>query len=219
MTINPIIHLAVADDYELIRKGLRYSIATFGNCIIDIEAEDGLELIEKILAAERKPDICLLDISMPRMDGYKALVEIKKQWPEIKVIILTVHYVEYAIIKTLRDGAACCLPKEVNDLELKKAISQVHSEGFYYNDEVSKYFSTSLREDSKKIKLTENELTFLRHCCTDFSYKEIAEKMEVSPRTIDSYRDSLFEKLGVKTRTSLVVFALQTGIKPVANVL
>lgn len=208
------ISIAIADDFELLRGGLTLAVNSFNNCKVTIIAKDGIDLLEQIGSAISLPDICLLDIGMPRMNGYDTLVEIKKRWPDLKVIILTIHYFEYTIIKTLRDGASSCLPKEISNDQLKIAIEEVYRTGVYHDNLVSKLLTNSLKENAKKLMLSEPEIKFLRHCCSDNSYKEIAVLMNVGHRTIDSYRDSLFAKLEVTSRAALVVFALQVGLQP-----
>ncbi len=209
---NKIIRIAIADDVPILRKGLILLLNSYKPCGVDIEANNGQELINKIKLAENKPDICILDISMPVMDGYETLSAIKQYWPNIKVVILSVHYNEYTIIRTVREGASCCLPKEVDTDELFTAIKQVHNKGYYHTELVKHYLTNSMYEDVRKLKLNKNEQEFLRLCCSDMSYKQIAMQMELSPRTIDGYRDDLFLKLNIKSRSALVMFALQTGL-------
>lgn len=207
------IHVAIADDHELMRKGMINFLEEYEDISIDFDAPNGQVLIEKINGAERKPDICILDVSMPVMDGYQTLAEIKKNWPDIKVIMVSMFYNGYAIAKTLTDGASSYLSKDIAPAELNAAIRRVHDIGYYYSDTVSKYLSTTIRGESKPIKLSENEIEFLRWCCTDLNYQQIAEKMNLSIRTIDGYRDTLFRKLHAKNRSALVMFAIQTGLK------
>lgn len=213
MEIQKRIHIAIADDHELMRKGIIQFLEDYQYFSIDFDAANGQELIARITEAEIKPDICILDISMPVMNGYETLAAIKKNWPDIKVIMVSMFHNEYTIIRTMKDGANSYLPKDTSPNELKTAILKVYDHGYYYSEEVTKHLSTMLRDDAKKIKITENEIDFLRFCCSDLSYQQIAEAMGLSPRTVDSYRDALFRKLNVKSRSALVMFAIQTGIK------
>jgi two-component system invasion response regulator UvrY len=209
------IHVAIADDHELMRKGMINFLEEYDDFIIDFDAPNGQILIDKISEAERKPDVCILDVSMPVMDGYHALAEIKKNWPDIKVIMVSMFYNGYAISKTLTDGASSYLSKDIAPDELKAAIKRVCEIGYYYGDQVTQYLSNTIRGESKPVKLSENEIEFLRYCCTDLNYQQIAEKMCLSIRTIDSYRDALFRKLNAKNRSALVMFAIQTGLKAI----
>jgi len=217
MKTNKIISIALAEDYQLYRKGLRLSINAFKDCAVDMEAENGAQLIEALSVTEKLPDICILDISMPCMDGYETLKHIKSRWPQIKTIMLSMHYNEYAIIKSFRDGANAFLPKEVNDDELQRAILDVYHKGMYHTDADGTYMKMQLMKEGINTNMTEREIDFLRHICGDYSYQQIAELMHVSPRTIDSYRDSLFKKLKVATRSALAVFAIESGIRPISN--
>lgn len=217
MKLQDKIHIAIADDHEILRTGLIRIFETETIFEIDIEATDGAELIEKISKASAKPDICILDIRMPKMNGYEALKTIKQSWPDIKVIVLTISHTEYTILKTLDDGASACLPKDINNMELIEAVKHVHKNGIYLTDFDTKLLSSSILEKKKKIKLSRNELTYLNFACTSLTHKEIAKKMGVSDRTVDSYRDALCNKLNLKNRIELAVFAIESGIRLAAG--
>ncbi len=148
MVASKIISIALADDVRIFRKGLILCINTFKNCAVDIEAEDGADLITKLESTNNLPDVCILDISMPQMDGYVALKHIKNTWPQIKVIMLSMHYNEYSIIKSFQEGASACLPKEVNDDELYTAIIQSHEVGLYHSELTNQFISTFVLKQS-----------------------------------------------------------------------
>lgn len=217
MTTNKIISIALADDYPIFRKGLRLTINEFPNCAVDIEAGDGLELLNILANRESLPDVCLLDISMSGMDGYETLKHIKAKYSQIKVIMLSMHYNEYAIIKCFRDGANSFLPKETNPEDLHLAINKVFENGFYYTEIVNQHVNDVLHNKGMNTTLSDNDITFLRLSCTDMTYKEIAEKMGLSLRTIDGYRDKLFERFKVSSRPALVAIAISAGIKKIDN--
>ncbi|OSZ82561.1 hypothetical protein CAP35_04650 [Chitinophagaceae bacterium IBVUCB1] len=214
MNTNKIISIAIADDSPYVRKGLVFTMNTYNDIAVDIVAEDGIDLLEKIESAPKLPDVCLLDISMPRMDGYEALKRIKETWPHIKVIMLSIHYNEFAIIRTFRDGASGFLPKEAAPSELYTAITQSYETGLYHTEVTNQFINLALQNKSIITDLTDKEIEFLRLACLDLNYKQIAERMNVKARTIDSYRDSLFAKLKVNSRAALAVFAIKTGIVP-----
>lgn len=217
MALNKTISIAIADDYELVRKGLRMTLIAHNDCAVDIEASDGVDLLEKLESAIKLPDVCILDISMPRMDGYTALKRIKYLWPQIKVIMISMHYNEYSVIKSFQDGANACLPKEVGADELREAIIKVSETGLYHSEITSQFINKLVLKESINTDLTTKEIEFLRLNCSELNYKQIAEIMKVSHRTVDSYRDNLFKKLNVTSRTALAVFAIQTGISPTTN--
>ncbi|MBS1778742.1 MAG: response regulator transcription factor [Bacteroidetes bacterium] len=217
MKLQDKIRIAIADDHEILRTGLIRIFETEAMFEIDIEAMDGVELVDKISKASTKPDICILDIRMPKMNGYEALKTIKQSWPDIKVIILTISHTEYTILKTLNDGASACLPKDINTIELIEAVKHVYKNGIYLTDFDARLLSSSILEKKKKIKLSRNEITYLNFACTSLTHKEIAKEMGVSDRTIDSYRDALCDKLDLKNRIELAVFAIESGIRQVAG--
>jgi len=206
------IHIVIADDHALFRKGLMFELSSYEDFIVDFEADDGIDLIEKIRAAPQKPDICILDLSMPRMNGYDALVSIKKQWPQIRVVILSTSYNEYTIIKRLSCSAGACLPKEISGDELLTALRQVYRDNIYNREIDKKILTNALLEKNKMAKITANELSYLNYACSELTHREIAYKMCVTNRSVDGYRDSLCNKLGLKNRVELVIFALSSGI-------
>lgn len=208
--------VALADDHAILRKGLTYIVNALEDYEVVMEAADGAELIANIENSTEKPDICIMDIQMHGMNGYDATHHIRKRWPDISVLALSMHYNEFSIIRMLRGGAKGFLPKEAGPKDLEAAMNAILNGYVYYSDlvseaTVSKANNTSL---AKKQDLNKNELLFLAYCCSDHSYKEIAEKMNISLRTVDWYRDKLSEKLNIKTRPGLVVFALQIGVEP-----
>lgn len=206
------INIAIADDHPIVRKGIIGFINIFDQFEIIIEASDGQELIERIDSSEIKPDICILDISMPNMNGYKALQEIKRNWTAIKVLIFSEFCDEFSVCETLNSGANGYLTKNSSPRQLQQALAAIYYHDFYLTESTSKLLSGKSRRNIFHPKITEREMEFLGHCCSELNYKEIAALMHVSPRTIDAYRDALFTKFNLTTRTGLVIFALQNGI-------
>ena len=205
--------IALVDDHVLLRSGLAGMLKESGYQIL-FEADNGKDFIEK-LKKGTEPDIVLLDINMPVMDGYATSAWIKTNYPEIKVLALSMYDDEDAIIKMLKNGARGYILKDSHPLELKAAIESLASKGFYYSEMVTgRLMRTIMDEDGKAVdeSLTEREIEFLKLASTEMTYKEIAEQMHLSPRTIDGYRDSLFEKLNIKSRVGLVLYAIKNGI-------
>lgn len=217
MEEKTIINIAIADDYQLFRKGLALALNTIPGLFVSIEAEDGIDLLEKIETASKLPEICLLDISMPKMDGYEALKHLKAKWPQLKVIVLSMHHNEYTVIRSFQNGASACLPKEVEESKLHHVILQVNELGIYHSELTSHFINKLVLKENINTDLTEKEIEFLRLVCSDINYKQIADIMKVSHRTIDSYRDNLFSKLKVNSRSALAVFAIKSGISPTIN--
>jgi DNA-binding NarL/FixJ family response regulator len=209
--------IALVDDHVLLRNGLAGLVKSLGHEVM-FEADNGKHLIEK-LQTNALPEIILLDINMPEMDGYETVKWIKKNHPGVKVLALSMYDNETAIIRMLKYGAKGYILKDSDPIQLKNALEDLVKKGFYYSELVSgKLISAINKMDSEgdifetTVHLNEREKDFLRHSCSEFTYKEIAEKMFVSPRTVDGYRDTLFEKLHVKTRVGLVIYAIKNGL-------
>ena len=210
-------NLVLVDDHVLLRKGLAELVKNFGNEIL-FEADNGKEFIAK-LKPGMLPDVVLMDINMPEMDGYESCLWLKKNHPNIKVLALSMYDSESSIIRMLKSGAKGYILKDSEPTELKKAIDALVTKGYYYSDLVSGKLINAINKfdedgnDTRRTeKLNDRETEFLKYTCTELTYKEIADKMFVSPRTVDGYRDSLFEKLAVKTRVGLVMYAIRNGI-------
>ena len=207
----------LVDDHALLRNGLAGLVKELGYNVL-FEADNGKEFTEK-LNKDNLPDIVLLDINMPLMDGYDTAAWIKRHYPEIRILALSMYDDENAIIRMLKNGAGGYILKDTEPGELRKAMDAVCSKGFYYSEMVTgRLIHTihSMQEENSPAKavsgLNERELEFLKLAATELTYKEIAEQMHLSPRTIDGYRDDLFEKLNIRSRVGLVLFAIKNGI-------
>jgi DNA-binding NarL/FixJ family response regulator len=207
--------IVIVDDHTLIAQALRGIIANFEQFEVLYECENGQTLIEKLKVKNNIPTIVLLDISMPIMDGFETAKWLKENHPEVLIMTLSMQDDEQSVIKMIKNGANGYLLKNTHPAELEKALLKLATDGFYYPDWASRMVFASLNEDKKAvlnaIKLTDREIEFLKYTVAEMTYKEIAEKMFCSPRTVESYRDSLFEKLELKTRVGLAVYALKNG--------
>lgn len=215
MEKNPTI--ALADDHVLLRKGLADLVSKQGFTVL-FQADNGEDFLEKLKKSD-DPDIVLLDINMPKKDGYETALWLKMNKPDIKVLALSMYDDENAIIRMLKNGARGYILKDAEPADLKAAIDAVLTKGFHYSEMVTgKLIHTinTIDKEESDIKntlgLNEKEIKFLKLAATELTYKEIAEQMHLSPRTIDGYRDDLFEKLNVKSRVGLVLFAIKNGI-------
>jgi two-component system, NarL family, invasion response regulator UvrY len=212
------IRLAYADDHPLVRQGICSYLKEFGCFEIDIQADNGAELIQLLKKAKTLPDICILDISMPVKNGYDTIIEIKSYWPSMKFLILTMYDEEYAIIRMLRNGANGYMLKNCRPDELRKALMSIHLIGCYHSELTISHTHNAINGNvNNLLKLNDKELQFLSYCCSDYHYKQISEKMGVSQRTVEGYRDDLFDKLKIKTRTGLAIYAMNIGIVPFRN--
>jgi DNA-binding NarL/FixJ family response regulator len=205
------IDIAVVDDHTLFRSGLANLLSEFEEINVVIEAQNGVDMQEKIKTFENV-QVVLMDINMPIMDGYSTTKWIKENYPQTHVLALSMFEDEKAIIGMLKAGAGGYLLKESKPSELLTAIKTIAEKGFYINDLVSGRLLISLKNEDTKPIFTEKELIFLQYCSTELTYKEIASKMNISPRTVDNYRESLFAKLNIKSRTGLVVYGIKNNL-------
>ena len=157
-------------------------------------------------------DLILLDVNMPVMDGLSAMKWIKENRPSLKVIALSVNDDEEVIIKMLTNGAKGYLLKDTSPEIFRSGITSVIEKGFYFTELVSGMLVKKANSDSTKINLKDKEIIFIKHACTEKTYKEIASEMCLSPKTIDGYRECLFDKLEIKTRIGLVLYAIKHKI-------
>lgn len=214
MSINETVYIAIADDHEMFRDAIKNIVSTLPDYKIIVEAENGQQLIERLQQAEILPEICILDIQMPVMNGYETLVELKKRWPELKVLTLSMFNHEFSIIKMLKNGANGYLLKGAKLAEVHTALKDIHEKGYYSSELVTSNFFQLVHNahENPLLKINEREIQFLKYCCTELNYKEIGKAMGVSARTVEGYRNTLFDKLNLHTRVGLVMFAINTGI-------
>lgn len=208
------IKVALVDDHVILRKSLAVLIGMLQDFEIVGEADNGEQFIKQ-LNESFLPDIVLMDITMPVMDGVETTRWLKQNFPSIRVVALSMLKNDLIIIRMLKNGARGYLLKDCEPEELKQALISVYKNGYYYNDWFT--FRMKGREAKQEVlqpkkMINEGELVFLRLACTEKTYKEIAEEMGVSVRTVDGYRDSLFEKLELTTRVGLVIYAIKNGI-------
>ena len=208
------INIALADDHTILRKGVAEILSKFDTMAVVIEAASGKELISKLHSATTLPDICIVDINLPEMNGYDTAAEIKKHWPDVKILALSMYDTELNIIKMLRNGANGYVLKDSDPEDLRVAITRICKDGFYHSELVTGRMLNILYDPNGKMntELTDRELAFLGFCSTELTYKEIADQMCLSPRTIDGYRESLFKKLNITTRTGLAMYAIKAGV-------
>jgi len=209
--------LFIVDDHTLIRKSLINLLQSTGHEVVG-DAENGLDMIEQLKHVE--PDIAIIDCVMPLMDGHETAEWLKTHRPEIKVLTLSMNSDDFTVIRMLKAGARGFVLKGAQLEELQEAIHQVDVHGFFYSDFISDKLPTVFQSDEKVISkkekptdiISEREMEFLKLACSELTYKEIADQMNVSVRTVDGYRESLFEKLTIKNRVGLVLFAIQHGV-------
>ncbi len=211
MTYN----LAIVDDHILIAKAIAGVIDNFPNYHVLYEVENGKALIDKFKNPSNIPEIVLLDITMPVMDGFETAKWIRENHPAVLILTLSMQSDDLSLIKMIKSGANGYLLKNIHPVELNKALDELVSKGFYYPEwAASKIFSNLTGDQpskAPKILISDRENEFLSFCCTEMTYKEIGEKMFCSTRTVEGYRDALFDKLGLKTRVGLAVYSIKSG--------
>ena len=209
-------NVVLVDDHLLIAKAIASVIEQFPGYRVLYECENGRMLQQQILHKKEIPDIVLLDISMPEMDGFETALWLKEKYPAVLIMALTMQADDDHLIGMIKCGAKGYLLKNVHPAELHKALDSLVQKGFYYPDWATSRVLHNVAKGGaageNDIHISDREKEFLQLSCTELTYKEIAEKMYCSPRTVESYRDSLFEKLGVKTRVALALYAVKTGL-------
>lgn len=223
--MNEPIKVAIADDHVLFRAGVKTALSIHKDIKMIAEADNGMQLLTVLKHV--KPDVILLDIQMPILDGIGTLPEIKKLYPEIKVIMLTMHNDHSMISKLMELGANSYLTKNSDSEIIYQAVKTVHEEEYYFNQLTNKALIDGLRvkrqaEASLPVdaKLNDKEITILRMICEEKSTKEIADLVDLSPRTVEAIRDKLKVKTGAKSLAGLVMYAVKSGIienRPMAN--
>ena len=207
----------LVDDHVLLRDALASLIDSFDECKIIAVASNGKELV-KLLETGFIPSIVVLDLNMPEMDGYETAKWLRENYPDIKMLILTMYDSEIALIRLLQSGVRGFLKKDIHPFELKAALLSVAADGYYYAHNTTGKLATLFQKNElgknsiEKAMLSDIDIEFLKLASTDMTYKEIAAMMKITPRAIDGYRDSLFEKLDVKSRVGLAIYAIKNGI-------
>lgn len=208
------IDIIIVDDHMLFSQALNSLVSKFEEFNVIKVLNDGAEVVDYFKNNNPNPDVVLMDIQMPIMNGIEATNWLKSNRPAMKVIALSMECEEETILAMLRAGAKGYLLKDIHPSVLKHALNEVHTNGFYYTENVT---STLLNANSSGINksnivLKDRELEFLKLTCSELTYKQIAEKMFLSPKTVENYREALFEKLEAKTRIGLVLYAIKQKI-------
>lgn len=211
------IKIAIADDYKIYRDGIKVGLAADKNLEVVLEADNGEDLINGLENAN--PDVIIMDLKMPIMDGMEATKEIRKRFDAIKVLVVTMYDDDKFIIHLMEMGANGYLLKNAESEEIRKSIYAVYENGYYFNDLVNKAllkklvlkrnFKPSFNQD---IEFTERELEVLKLICEEKTAAEIGKEIFLSPRSVEGIRQKLIEKVGVRNTAGLVMFALKNGI-------
>lgn len=211
------IKVGIADDHKIFRKGVILSLRQYTNITFVFEAENGEELLKELETTQ--PDVVLMDLRMPGKDGIETTKEVSKRFPDVKVLILTMFEDERFVSHLMENGANGYLLKNADPAEIKKAIMEVMARGYYLNNFVNRVL---LKKSSNKTKaipslnseivMSDKEKEVVRLLCMEYTAAEIAQKMEISPRTVESIKDRLMERFGLKNTAGLVFFAVKNNM-------
>lgn len=203
--------VVVVDDHYLLSQAIGGMVQGFEKFDVLYLCKNGQELLDKLKEPNNIPDIVLMDIKMPILNGIETTEIINKEYPNLKVLALSIEEDEYTILKMLRAGARGYLLKDTKKEILEEALTKVIEEGSYYTNNVSKILTGSIENDVKT-EIKDRELEFIKLACTEMNYREIADIMCCSYKTVEGYRDSLYRKLGIKNRIGLVLFAIHHNL-------
>ena len=205
--------IGLVDDHQLFLKSLSLMLETFGAYEIIVEALHGKDLQEKMARSGKVPDMMLIDVNMPVMDGIETSRWLNQHYPAMKLIAVSMNDKDHAIIEMFKAGCSAYLLKDTHPTELERALKEVTGKGYYNADTSNINFRRILTKlnDKPEIALTIRERQFLKFACSELTYKQIAGEMNVSERTVDGYRESLFEKFHVQSRVGLCLEALRNG--------
>jgi len=213
------IRVGIVDDERLFIQGMRMILEQDEDLTVSFEAENGLELLEKLAEDEHLADVILLDLAMPLLDGVDTLLKIISLSIPIKVIILTSHYNDSMIVKLLDEGAAGFLAKNEHPDIVIQTIKGVHRKGFFINDHIMQLIRDRRLLAKRKlvdIDLTHREIEILKLICKEYTNKEIADKLRISSRTVEGHRKSILEKIDCKNTAGMVIYAIEHKIYDVS---
>jgi len=204
----------IVDDHALFSQSLSVLINHFEAYEVTFQGQNGRDLIFRLQDGTfEAPDIILLDLNMPVMNGVETMDWLMKNHPAIPVLVLSMQDDANLILEMIKKGVKGYLLKDITPSQLKKALDDTLNFGFYHTEKVTKALINSLNQNKQPMyEIKDKEMTFLKLACTEKTYKEIADEMHMSPKTIDGYRESLFEKLEVKSRVGLVLYAIKNNI-------
>ncbi|MEO8762675.1 MAG: response regulator transcription factor [Ginsengibacter sp.] len=203
------ISIGIVDDHQLFLKSLGMMLQSFNDYDVIIEAANGKDLQEKMRADKVVPEIMLIDVNMPVMDGIATATWVNQNYPSIKLVALSQNDGDKTIIGMIKAGCCAYLLKDTHPNELEKALHEIYTRGYYNADVSNVNYRRLLQFEKDALNITEKEKTFLQYVCSDMTYKQIAFKMGLSERTVDGYRESLFHKLKVQSRVGLALEAIR----------
>jgi len=221
MAMETAIKVALADDEALFRQGMRLLIEDFGGMTVVLEAENGQHLIERLAQADPFPEVLLLDLNMPQLNGVEAARQLQQNYPDLHIVVLSTYYSKQFILSMLEIGAGAYLAKNSLPEEVEHTIREVAAQGYSYSPEVMRIIQENLRKKSKPKpsfapELTAREREVLQLICEQHTTAEIADQLFISQRTVDGHRNNLLQKLGCRNTAGLVAYAIQNRLVSIA---
>ncbi len=214
-TKNSTLYVAYAEEEICTRKGIISLLGADGDIDVTIEAGDGQELIRKLEKAKEMPDVCMLAISMPEMNGFDTIRVLKKKWPDLGVVVLTSFNKAFYILRMADYGANAYLLKNSEPAEVRRALREVYKNGFFPSGVLNRRILRDMQKRPADMpiltKMEEQVLTYIGH---DMNYRQIAQKMDITTRSVEGHKDSLFKKLNVNSKVALAKYAVQAGYAP-----
>lgn len=204
--------IGIVDDHQLFLKSLSLMLKSFKVYDVIVEAVNGKELQDKIQQSGIAPSIMLIDVNMPVMNGIETAKWMTANYPQVKLVALSMNDNDTVIIDMIKAGCCAYLLKETHPDELEKALQEINAKGYYNADASNINFRRLLQSEKDAVQISEKEKLFLKYACSDMTYKEIAALMFLSERTIDGYRETLFGKLKVQSRVGLAMEAIRKGL-------
>ncbi len=213
------ISIALADDEALFRRGMNFLIEDFEGMEVVWEVGNGQELLDKLGEVKNLPDVLLLDLNMPEINGIEAAKIMREQYPDLRIVVLSSYFQKSFIVNMIEIGAASYLPKNTEPDEMERTIREVVHNGFFYTQPVMEVIRQSMMDKSRpkepasfQVEITNREREILQLICDQYTTSEIAKKLYISPRTVDGHRNNMLQKFGCRNTAGLVVYALQNKL-------
>lgn len=211
-TKNQIIKVAYAEDHIAVRDAMVDYLEKGEEIKVTLLGDNGQMLLEKMILAAEFPDVCLIDINMPLMNGFSLLLEIRKRWPQLPCLVLTSFVEESYIINMVKAGANGYILKSCTGKELIEAVKCVYTNGHFFNELLNEQaISSILLENKKSPILNEREIQLMQLVCSDLSYADIGVKWDTTYKTVEGVKDRLCSKLQITSRIGLVLAAIRMG--------
>ena len=207
------ITIGIVDDHQLFSRSLGLMLESFNRYRVLVDAKNGRDLQQKMSALTAAPEMMLIDVNMPVMDGIATAAWLQQQYPTVKMVALSMNDDDKTIIGMIKAGCCAYLLKDTHPDELEKALDEIYQKGYYNADAVNVNYRRLLlaQQEQEQLVLTQREKDFLKLACSDLTYKQIAAEMFLAERTIDGYRETLFKKFNVQSRVGLALEAIRKG--------